>query len=161
MAALRTTVLEKISPVLEDLGLLAVCPCLETPAARERRERREVLTQGAKFKRKKHTFGMNLGGTETVSLKLEGKTLHWLVVPAGNGTNFGRIDMTDVASVGAKGAESIHLMSITGDLLLEIEAEETETRDDWVRFIEFIWACVNPLSLLNGFDLCDICRLRV
>lgn len=133
MAELVAKLLEKLSPLLEDLGLLAVCPCLETPAARERRERRAVLLQGAKFKRKKHTFGLNLGSTETVSLKLEGAALHWLVVPAGAGTNSGRIEMADVASAGAKGPCAIHLMSITGDLLLEIEAEDNETRDEWVR----------------------------
>jgi len=123
---------EKISPWLEDLGLLAVCPCLETTAARERRERRAVLLHGAKFKRKKHTFGMNLGSTETLSVKLESAALHWLVVPAGSGQNSGYIEMADVASAGAKGETTIHMMSTLGDLLLEIDAEDSEVRDEWV-----------------------------
>ena len=132
MAEIVASTLEKITPWLEDLGLLAVCPCLETTAARERRERRAVLLQGAKFKRKKHTFGMNLGSTETLSVKLESAALHWLVVPAGSGQNSGYIEMVDVASAGAKGETTIHLMSTLGDLLLEIEAEDGDVRDEWV-----------------------------
>ena len=125
-------VLEKIEPYVEDLGVGAFCQCIETPEARARKARRESLSQGKKFVRKKQTFGLNFGGTETVSLNLDGASLHWFVVPAGKGNNSGKIELRDVASVGAKAPSSFSVMSRAGDLLLELEAEGVDTRDEWV-----------------------------
>jgi len=130
------SILEKLTPLLEDLSFLVpFCPCFETADMKARRERRQMLLAGAKFTRKKQTFGMNFGATEDVSLKMsdDGCTLHWFVVPAGSGTNSGAVEMHDVASVGAKSPASLTLMSTVGDLLLEVEAADGPTvRDAWV-----------------------------
>ena len=97
-----------------------------------------MLVAGARFARKKQTFGMSFGATEDVSLKLseDGGTLHWFVVPAGTGANSGAVELHDVASVGAKSPASLTIMGTTGDLLLELEAAKDDggaaLRDAWV-----------------------------
>ena len=123
---------EKLQPLLEEV--VPVCPCLETPEMKARRERRAMLCAGEKFSRKKQTFGINFGGTEDVSLALsgDGRSLGWFVTPAGKGTNSGALEMSDVASVGAKSPCSLTVMSTKGDLLLELEAEGEAMRDAWV-----------------------------
>jgi len=111
------------------------CSCIESPEAKLRRERRSQLVQGAKFTRKKTTFGIDLGQTETISLQLldEDNELKWFVVPAGKDDNSGSIAMHDVASVGAKAPCSITILSTSGETLLEVEAEEAATRGLWVQ----------------------------
>jgi hypothetical protein len=112
----------------------SICPCIESPQAKLRRERRGVIEKGGKFTRKKVTFGLDLGQSETISLQLsEDGDLKWFVVPVGKSDNSGSISMRDVASVGAKSPCSITVMATGGEVLLEVEAEETETRDLWVQ----------------------------
>jgi hypothetical protein len=124
----------KAWPVI-DKFVSPFCPCIESPEAKLRRERRSVLVQGAKFTRRKTTFGLDLGQVETVSLQLleDDDDLKWFVVPAGKGENSGSISMRDIASVGAKAPCSITVMATSGETLLEVEAEESATRDLWVQ----------------------------
>ncbi|CAM9630355.1 unnamed protein product [Discosporangium mesarthrocarpum] len=56
----------------------------------------------------------------------------WRKEGDGNNRSYHEIDLSDIKTVEAKGRLSLVLSSRTGDLLLELEAEESETRDKWV-----------------------------
>lgn len=110
------------------------CVLMETQEMKEKRERRRTLLEGADFTRKKHTFGFDLGSSESVRVKLDNDEteIQWHVVPQTKGSNAGAIKLEDIASAGSKAPKSLTLMSTTGDLLLEVESEDVQTRDEWV-----------------------------
>lgn len=91
------------------------------------------MIKGEIFTRKKHTFGFDLGGSEEFVLSVDFEEESFNLVPT-NGKDAGssKIKISDVAVVGAKSPSSLTLMSMTGDLLLEVEAKDVDIRDEWV-----------------------------
>uniref|UniRef100_A0A7S2SSX7 PH domain-containing protein n=1 Tax=Rhizochromulina marina TaxID=1034831 RepID=A0A7S2SSX7_9STRA len=109
-----------------------LCGCCASQEARDRQERNEVLSKGARFRRKKLTFGFGMGWEDvTMKVKESTATLMWFT-SVQEGSNSGEIRLRDVRSVEPKGEIGLTVHSKTGDLLLEVEAVDGQTRDYWV-----------------------------
>jgi hypothetical protein len=114
-----------------------MCPCLRgRKEARARAARREALVIGATFRRKAFTM-MRLiasGGATSeevfVQLSPSGTPLTWRSPT--KASSHGEISMFEVRTLGAKGDASLTLTSRSGDVLLELEADDAITRDFWV-----------------------------
>jgi hypothetical protein len=92
-----------------------------------------MISNGDVFSRKKHTFGFDLGGSEDITLSVDFEELVLVLNPKnGKDNSISKIKISDIAVVGSKSPSSLTLMSMTGDLLLEVEAKTVSTRDDWV-----------------------------
>lgn len=78
------------------------------------------------------TFGFGMGWEDvTLKVKESSSTLVWFT-RVDQGSNSGEIRLHDVRSVEPKGDKYLTIHSKTGDLLLEAEAEDEQTRNYWV-----------------------------
>ena len=96
-------------------------------------------SQGAKFQRRKMTFGMSLSGilgTEEVVLKLNeaNRVLRWYTPASSTESkqNSGEIDLSVVKAIDFKAPKSLSITSNNGDMLLEAEAEEAAVARAWI-----------------------------
>ena len=109
--------IETLARILEPLG----CTCIETQASKERRRRLTVLKCGRRYKRHKKTFGF-ASGTEEVTVRVDddATSILWWA----NLDDKKKIELKDVREVKAKDELGVTVLSLSGDLLLELTCDE-------------------------------------
>ncbi|CAM9237667.1 unnamed protein product [Choristocarpus tenellus] len=120
----------------DSYGFLAICPCFVNFFKRRTEQGRlriykQLIREGCKFRRRTFTFGFGIG-SERVEVKLKEGADSVLMWRKDGDSSYHEVDLNDVKTVEAKGRASLMLSSRTGDLLLELEAEEEATRNEWV-----------------------------
>ncbi|OQR99743.1 hypothetical protein ACHHYP_04650 [Achlya hypogyna] len=125
--------------------------CLEQcQAIREHDERLTFLREGGVFKRKKYTFGLHTG-TEAIHLQLHeasDEVLLWTAESSGAKPN--EIEVGGIKAVLPQGPSSFQLLSMQGDVLLELDAESAELRTQWVTALQFVCEEVQKEQEANG-----------
>ena len=105
--------LEALARILEPLG----CTCIETQETKEKRRRLTMLKCGRRYKRHKKTFGF-ASGTEEVTLRVDddATSILWWA----NLEDKKKIELKDVREVKTKDDLGVTVLSLSGDLLLEL-----------------------------------------
>ncbi|CAM9314832.1 unnamed protein product [Ectocarpus sp. 4 AP-2014] len=117
--------------------------CVRSWRERDRLRRHiEFLRRGDRFKRRTFTFGFGTGHESTdVRLKPDFDTvLAWRKKSEGDkDKDWHEIDLNDIKTIEPKaGSASLVMSSKTGDLLLELEAENGSVRDGWVESLQAV-----------------------
>ncbi|KDO27760.1 hypothetical protein SPRG_20398 [Saprolegnia parasitica CBS 223.65] len=127
--------------------------CLEQcQAIREHDERLTFLRLGGVFKRKKYTFGLHTGA-EAVNLQLHpdsDEVLLWTSDSQATGAKPNEIEVGAIKAVTPVGTTSFQILSMQGDVLLELEAESADMRNAWVTALQFVCEQVQSEQEANG-----------
>ncbi|OQS04316.1 hypothetical protein THRCLA_20913 [Thraustotheca clavata] len=125
--------------------------CLEQcQATREHDARVTFLQEGGVFQRKKYTFGLHTG-SEAIHLQLHQESdeiLLWTTESGGTKPN--EIEVGGIKAILPHGNTGFQILSMQGDVLLELEAETAEMRTQWVTALQFVCEEVQKEQERNG-----------
>eukprot|EP00638_Chattonella_subsalsa_P007109 CAMPEP_0117747312 /NCGR_PEP_ID=MMETSP0947-20121206/8433_1 /TAXON_ID=44440 /ORGANISM="Chattonella subsalsa, Strain CCMP2191" /LENGTH=199 /DNA_ID=CAMNT_0005564735 /DNA_START=34 /DNA_END=633 /DNA_ORIENTATION=+ len=115
-----------------------LCPCASSLTEHYRKGQiYSFLQKGEVFSKQAKTFSLFTRQPDKINVYLdeECKALRWEAVDKASKTK-GEIELLSMRKIEKKDSLSLCLVGSCGDLLLELEAAETEIRDEWADALE-------------------------